>query len=258
MDSTITLSRAVLGSCRAEMQILTRSMVFRISTVVLLFVIMSDFHSSAQSIGANVSTGFYMNQALILLGLYGSLLPAIAGAYLGGKEYDWGTRPWRLVVDGLGVLRSARMLLLVELSMVGSLVGAGLGGVFDIANGYNLYAVGAVAIRVLYLTGVMLFWGLVGFLFATGLRSFTWGAVIPVIWIVLEPLADFYLSRGINQVLPMWNIKVVLQALFPSQDGAVAVILPMSGDSVTSTLVFLAYLIVAVLLSSVAGRRRGN
>ncbi len=53
-----------------------------------------------------------MSQGLILLGLYGTLLPSICGAYLGGSEWDWGTRPWRLVVDGAEVLWSARVLVL--------------------------------------------------------------------------------------------------------------------------------------------------
>lgn len=250
--------RALLGSWRAELEVLAHATVVRISGAVLLLLIALDFYSSALDPGADPSAGFHVSQALILLGLYGPVVPAICGAYLGGAEYDWRTRPWRLVVDGRGMLWSARALVLTALALVGAAAGAVLGGFFDLVNGVGAYATADLALRLVYVWGVAVFWGLVGFLTATLLRSFTWGAVIPVSWILLEPLADFYLTREIAQVLPMWNIKIVLHALFPNRGGALAVILPASGSSLVSALFFVAYLAAAFVLSYAATLRRDH
>jgi hypothetical protein len=238
--------------------VLAHSAVVRISGTVLLLLLALVFSSSSQAPGADPGAGFHVSQALILLGLYGPAVPAICGAYLGGAEWDWRTRPWRLVVDGRRTLWSARVLLLASAALAGVVAGGVLGGFFDLVSGYAEYAAADLALRMLYLWGVALFWGLVGFLLATLLRSFTGGAVIPVVWVLLEPLADFYLPPGIAQFLPVWNIKIVLHSLFPNRDGALAVILPASGDSAVSALLSMVYLAGALALSYAAASRRDH
>lgn len=258
LEPAVTRRRALWGSWRAELEVLAHSTVLRVSGAVLLLLLALVFYSSSQAPGADPDAGFHVSQALILLGLYGPAVPAICGAYLGGAEWDWRTRPWRLVVDGRRILWSARVLLLASLALAGVVVGSVLGGFFDLVSGYDEYAAADLALRVLYLWGVALFWGLAGFLLATLLRSFTWGAVIPVVWILLEPLADFYLPSAIAQALPGWNAKIVLHALFPNRDGALAVILPASGNSTLSALIFVVYLAGALALSYAATLRRDH
>lgn len=238
--------------------VLAHSTVFRISAAALLLLTALDFYSSSLAPGMDPAAGFHVNQALILLGLYGPVLPAVCGAYLGGAEWDWHTRPWRLVSDGSGILWSARVLLVAALAVAAVVVGAGLGVIFDLTSGYAAYPAADLALRMLYLCGVALFWGLVGLLLATLLRSFAWGAVIPTVWILLEPLADFYLAPELARCLPVWNIKVVLHALFPNRDGALAVVLPASGNAAASALSFVVYLAAALGLSWVATLRRDH
>lgn len=252
----MTRRRALVGSWRAELEVLAHSPVLGISGATLLMLTALVFSSSSQVPGTDPDAGFHVSQALILLGLYGSVVPAICGGYLGGAEWDWRTRSWRLVVDGRRVLWSARVLVLAALALVAVGAAAGLGVVFDLVNGYAAYGVADLALRMLYLCGVALFWGLVGLLLGTLLHSFAWGAVIPVVVILLEPLADFCLPPELAQVLPVWNIKIVLHALFPNRDGALAVILPASGDSAVSALSFVVYLTAAVGLGCAAALRR--
>lgn len=256
MPWRITLPRALRGSSRAEGEVLGRSLVLRIPAVVLLLLLALDFASSAQGPGATPGAGFHVNQALILLGLYGPVVTAISGACLGGAEWEWGTRGWRQVVDGRDVLWSARVLVLAALALSTVVVGVALGGFLDLASGFEGYAAADLAIRTGLVWGVGWFWGLAGLLVAMLLRSFAWAAVVPVAWIVLEPLAGFYLPHGIAQVLPMWNIKIVLHALFPNRDGALAVILPASGNGVVSAFVVAAYLAGVLALSFLARLRR--
>lgn len=256
LEPSTTWRRGLWGSWRAECEVLAHSSVLGISGAVLLLLTALVFYSSAQAPGAEPAAGFHVGQALILLGLFGSVVPAVCGAYLGGAEWDWRTRPWRQVTDGRWVLWAARVLVVAALAVAAVLAATGLGIVFDLINGYAGYTVAELASRMLFLLGVMLFWGLVGFLLSTLLRSFAWGAVLPIVVILLEPLADSYLASEFARVLPVWNIKIVLHALFPGRDGALAVILPAPGDTLGSALSFVAYLTAAVGLGCAAAVRR--
>ncbi|MCL2735908.1 MAG: hypothetical protein FWD75_04650 [Propionibacteriaceae bacterium] len=250
--------RGLWGGIRAEVVVLAGSTAIRMTATVLLFLIMLDFYSSGTSVGGDASSGFYVNQAFILLGTYGTLFPCIVGAYLGGKEYDWRTRPWRLAMDGRGALWLARMVILIALAFTSVISGGLLGGLLDMLGGFGSQSAGMLVTQIAYVGAVMVFWGLVGFIISTWLRSFMWGAIIPIVWIVLGHLADFYLPSQVAAALPVWNINIVLKSLFPAQDGAMAVILPTSGSSVSSVTVFMGYLGVALVLSNLTSRRSGG
>lgn len=236
--------------------------VFRIAATAVLFLIALDFFGSALGPGADPEAGFHVNQALILLGLYGGVATAICGAYLGGADLDWGTRPWRLTVDGRRVLWFARLLVLVALTLVGAVAAAALGSLFDLVNGYEPYPGSGLVVRVAFLWAVELFWGLVGFLIAAVQRSFAGASMIPIAWILLEPLADFRLPPDLAQVFPVWNTKIVLESLFPNRDGALAVILPAPGSATVAGWGCAIYFATAVALclvaGLVAGLRRGQ
>ena len=256
MKPASPLTRTLFGSLRAEITVLGRATGIRICAAALLFLVILVFYSSSEPAWADVSRGFYFDQAFVLLGLYGSLLTAIAGAFVGGKDHEWRTRPWRFAVDGRKALLSARLILLALLSLVCVIVCAGLGGLLDAMGGHGSHGAGALAARMGYVWGVMVFWGLVGFVVSSLSRSFAWGVAAPFVWVVLEPLVDFYLPAGIAGILPMWNIKIILRSLFPNQDGTLAVILPAPGSSAGSGMIFAIYLAVALGLSCVAGLRR--
>jgi hypothetical protein len=176
--------------------------------------------------------GFYTEQIVIGLAQFCSFPVVVLGAYLGAKDFDWGTAAGRVVAVGRQRLGVARVLAVGLFSVLAAAGCAGVGlGLDFLVPGVPMPNLVDVLGQILASSLVLWFWGTTALLFGFVFMSLAAGLAIPLALAAVEFLVP---PRAWPEwalaVLPLRAVRSVLHALYPTPRGFVAIYLPTYND----------------------------
>lgn len=224
-------------------------------SMILALVIYSYIIKTSSKMISKVN-GFFTSQVSLTTIIILSFLTIVIGALMSCKEYDYNTYAIKLIYASRNHLILYKLLTLFVISIIYSTFGLILGMALDLLSGglpdgftINMFYQLLACIMALF------FWGILSFLIALITKSFTFSITVCIAYTFLEAYFNNFITSGVNNLLPLWNIKNLIYKLYPT-DGGIVILLNEYKPMLNSFIIMIAYSTVILIAIIVTYKRR--